>query len=313
MHKTELLKFMVSLTLLTSLPGCNTLFDYGTIEGQVTDTKGNPVPNAKLVLDWVNDNNDNEYKQSFGHTLSNGQFSLSTRYGNVILRAEARGFAAMNIGDHFTRQNSDRKWNFALPKSGSISGKLMDTNGKPMPDRIIYLYPIFDKNHSSGPIFHYSKTQHVTGKDGSFKIENVAPCKHKIITYHESSMPHLHQKPVNVEFVELKPGMSLPNFELKVNPPEDFVIAGTVKDAEGKPINQVYVHIDNPNPHLSEWGTFTDQNGHFSIEGLDEIKDQSSFIVKFWGGNNRGRSFDMSLPNIRMNAKDVMLVVPGDE
>ncbi|MDO9541127.1 MAG: carboxypeptidase regulatory-like domain-containing protein [Kiritimatiellia bacterium] len=272
------------------------------VMGHVTDIENKPIAGARLAITDV-DSQTKPFHESETQSDAKGRFSLNALSGNSELSVYADGYASMYFIRSVTR-GRNRKWNFKLPKSVPISGRVLDTKGKPLSDRVLGVYPVYNGPPSVSDVRFYWSTGRPTDKDGVFNIPGVAPCKHQIIVNHAGY--DMLQFPVKGRFIEVNPGDRVEGFEILVNPPEDYAISGHVKDARGKPVRRVYVGTYIP--HGSHWWTLTDNEGAFCIEGLDGM-GIASFKVNFKGAI-RSNGFELVIPDVPLNTKNVDIIVP---
>ena len=151
--------------------------------------------------------------------------------------------------------------------------------------------------------------KNTTNDEGVFDMPNVAPGKHRVIVYRPSPIGgdrSMQQVPVQGRFLKVESGERFEDFEILVNPPEDFTISGHVRDAAGNPVPGI--GVDTFIPHGRHWWTKTDENGAYYIEGLDGI-GTSSFKLNF-NNVSGARSFKLAIPDVPLNAEGVDFIVP---
>ena len=89
----------------------------------------------------------------------------------------------------------------------------------------------------------------------------------------------MQQIPVKGRILDIISGESL-DAEIRVNPPEAFVISGRVIDGSGKPMRDI--GVDSFIPHGRHWWTQTGDNGEFYLDGLDGIG--ASLLTLYFNG-----------------------------
>ncbi len=139
---------------------------------------------------------------------------------------------------------------------------------------------------------------------GSFDLQNVAPGKYFVVLLKISPMEDFayRQIPVKGVFLDLESGDFLKDFEILINPPEDYAISGHVRDSKGRPLARQYISIYDSGT-MDCW-TRSANDGAFRIEGLDGT-GKSSFNIVFSDDMN------LSIPDVPLNTKNLELVLPG--
>ena len=277
------------------------------VMGRVTDIEGKPIADARIVIrEWKD--SPRHYSETYSDV--NGEYSLDALPGSSRLFVYADGYCTM-YQTHDVFKGVNKGWDFLLPKGVSVSGRIIDTKGKPLPNRIIELWKMDSPPPPSpGTAFVSSGGMVKTNKDGIFDMPNAASGKYRIVVYKESSFGgdrSMQQVPIKGRFIQVESGEHVKNFEIVVNPAEDFTISGHVLNSEGSPMKGIVV--DTFIPHGRHWWTKTDENGAFLIEGLDGM-GQSSLKVHFNGILGAG-NYKLCIPEVPINTKDVDLIVPG--
>ncbi len=109
------------------------------VSGRVTDLSGQPIPHARLVI--IDVDREAGARPAHARVDAEGRFTLRATRGNNQLRVMAEGYSSMA----FVRPAHslwNRGWDFALPKAVSVSGRVVDTTGRPLPDRLVELVPV---------------------------------------------------------------------------------------------------------------------------------------------------------------------------
>lgn len=280
------------------------------VTGRVTDAEGKPVAGARVTIrGWEN----GPELRAETRSDAEGRFTVDAKPGNCRLFAYAKGYASM-YRTHDVSEGANPGWDFPLPKSAHVSGRVVDTKGKPAPGRVLELRTI-DAGPPPGPglSFHASGGQGEdrTDANGVFDMPSVAPGRHSIMVYSPSPLGgdrNMQQVPVKGSVLEVRSGDRVENFEIVVNPPEDFALSGHVRHADGTPMPGI--GVDTFIPHGRHWWTKTDAQGAFRLEGLDGI-GQSTFKVNF-NDVSGAESFKLAILNVPLNATNVDLVVPGN-
>ncbi|MBU4198917.1 MAG: carboxypeptidase-like regulatory domain-containing protein [Verrucomicrobia bacterium] len=274
------------------------------VSGRITDLLGNPIADARLAITPMSPETHSRY-ESETRSDAGGKFNLRAESGYNYLSVQADRHASMG----FVRMANlgwSRNWDFELPRAVSISGRVLDTTGKPLPDRVVNFVPMIPREI---PAFKARFTKGwpptPTDTDGRFAITSAAPCLHKISV--RSANTDMLQYPVNDRYIDMSSSNCAEPLEIILHPAKDYMIAGHVKSADGNPIPHVFVDTYIPSgPH---WVDRTDGQGAFRIQGLDGV-GLSSFKVTFQG-SHQGKDFDLTIDDVPMNSTNVTLVIPN--
>ncbi|MFA6240183.1 MAG: M56 family metallopeptidase [Candidatus Hydrogenedentales bacterium] len=279
------------------------------VMGRVTDIDGNPIAGARLVIKkW--ESGPQHYSEI--RSDAKGTYSLDAPPSNSRLFVYADGYAAM-YRTHDVLEGVNRGWDFVLTRSAHISGRIIDTKGKPAPGRVIELWSLKSGPPPAPDTYYYAsggEDRDSTNDNGEFDMPNVAPGRHRVIVYRESPLGgdrSMEQEPVKGRFLTAESGKRIEDFTIVVNPPEDFVIAGHVRDASGNPVPGIGVGTFIP--HGRHWWTKTDDKGAYYIEGLDGI-GQSKFRLYF-NAVRGAEGYKLVIPDVPLNARNVDFVLPG--
>ncbi len=186
------------------------------------------------------------------------------------------------------------------PSDVHVSGRVVDTKGRPRPGRVLSFTA-----SQSGPGVDYVSSKRTieadTGENGVFDLPHIDPGQYSVLVNGTpANRWYMYQVPVKGSLLEVKPGETLRDVEIVINPPEDFAISGQVRDAKGNPLNGLYVSTSISTGFA--WQAMTDSDGNYWIEGLDGTM-LSSFKVSF---GHHG----LAILDVPMNAKNVDLVIP---
>jgi len=269
------------------------------VSGRVVDDAGQPVAGARLNLYETQADYPGQ-RTAEGQTDADGWFRLRTRVGYNRLDVRADGYASMYRGQ-YAHLGWNRNWDFALVPAMAVSGRVVDTAGRPVPDRIVQLFPRGPRRPAEGDstFFGGGLPPEPTDTEGRFSIAGVAPSLLEIQV--GSKEGNFYQYPVNRRRLDLASGRAPESLELVVRPADDFAIAGRVTDAAGRPLEHIWVDMYIPSG--SHWSDWTDQQGAFRLRGLDGV-GTSTFAVGFKA------SGDWVLRDVPLNATNVHLIVP---
>ncbi len=187
------------------------------------------------------------------------------------------------------------------PPLASVSGRVLDTKGRPVQGRPLYFTLV--RSDPPPPGSEYVKSFEplgiITDGAGHFEIPAMTAGKYSVIVYGSSSYTN-YQVPVRGGTLDVEPGQRVEAFEICVNPAEDYAVSGHVRDASGEPVCGMWVSTFKP--HGSHWGATTDDKGAYRIVGLDGT-GETSFQIHF---GYEG----LVIPDVPMNATDVDVVMP---
>lgn len=168
------------------------------------------------------------------HTDSNGHFAVQADVGNQRLSVFAASYAPM-YRTHRAYRGDNPGWDFTLVRSARVFCRILDTNGRPQHPRFLFVTPA--EEPKAGPMpgvnFYWNAMtfEETSTPDGSFEIRDLSPGRFNIlVTSPMRQTKHdgvgLVQIPVAGGQFEVAAGQVLTNFEVRVRPPEEFVVAG---------------------------------------------------------------------------------------
>ena len=274
------------------------------VAGRVTNPSGRPVAGARLELTFWSDEESPPRQEIETMSDADGRYRLRTRQGNSYMIVRADGYAAMSF-NRKTHLGWNRNWDFELVPSVTLPGRVIDTAGQPVPDRVVALSPMQSRQKSSSPFaFVGGFSPEPTDNEGRFTITTAAPCLQEISVGHRSS--GFWQYPVNQPRIDLSSGHRPDFLEIVIRPARDYRIAGRVLDSAGQAITNVYVATYIPGGQ--HWFDRTDAQGAFCLQGLDGTR-LTNFQVHFTSGF-RGQQFDLAIADVPLNTTNLNLVVP---
>ena len=279
------------------------------VAGRVTDLDGKPIAGACLMIrSWES----GPPYASKSRTGVDGEFTLEAQPGNSRLFVYADGHASM-YRTNDVLEGVNRGWDFLLPQSAHVSGRITDTHGNPAAKRTVELWEVRTDCPPSPPGTSYflsgGEGADTTGNDGHFDMPNVTPGKHRVIVYRSapSADRNLQQIPVRGRFLDVEAGERYEHVEIVMNPPEDFALAGQVRDRDGNPVRGI--GVDTFIPHGRHWWTNTGNDGAYYLDGLDGM-GRSTFRLIF-NGVTGADDYRLVIPAAPLNAQHVDLVLPG--
>lgn len=220
----------------------------GSISGTVVDESGNPIKNANVFVYLV----DNLQIRNSGWTDSNGNYSINNlNSGDYIVQIYAEGWIKQQRTDYVTviASNNTSQINFTLRPGGSITGTVLDEQGKPITNARVCAVPV---NESS------IRTYYCVDDYGNYLINSLDSGDYIVEAKAEGWIiqqwaEHVTVNPPN------KTGNI--NFTLK----KGGSISGQVVDEQGQPIVKALVTIsDNSSSYLCR----TDDIGKYVFQSL---------------------------------------------
>jgi protocatechuate 3,4-dioxygenase beta subunit len=275
------------------------------LSGRITDAAGSPIAGATVSLFHQDPSEAARHTEFEVQTDRDGRFEATSRRGHHSITVTANGYAGLQLArDAKNKLNPD--WNLALPYSVVVVGRLLDPHGNPLADRVVHLAPLSAKRRpSTEPFFVGGRSPEPSGPDGRFTIATAAPCVNRISV--QSNGGGAWQSPLNGHHLDLTSGQAVSSVDIVLRPVEAYAISGHVLDAAGRPLSNWYcgVHI----PHGSAWWDQTDENGAFSIQGLDGI-GASRHTLHFGPREGGGTSFDLYLDHVPVHTTNLVLTIP---
>ncbi len=169
---------------------------------------------------------------------------------------------------------------------GFVGGKLLKSNGKPLPYTEIELVPVsYDKQIDDQRFLATSNAA------GSFSFSNVPGGKYTLsINFDEkptetSPYPtYFYPNNVNraeAETLEITPGEKITGLNFRVPPPlAQRRVTGKVVSADGKPVSDAFVYLrDVAYDESLVLDIRTDKNGNFTLTGFETRKYQVGALL----------------------------------
>ena len=169
---------------------------------------------------------------------------------------------------------------------GFVSGKLLKSNGKPLPHTEIELVPVsYDKQIDDKRFWAMSNAA------GNFSFSDVPGGKYTLsINFDEkptdtSPYPtYFYPNNVNraeAETIEVTPGRKINGLTFRVPPPlAQRKVSGKVVDADGKPVEGAFVYLrDVKYDESLVLDIKTDKNGNFTLTGFETRKYQIGALL----------------------------------
>ena len=215
----------------------------GVLRGRVIAAAGgDPVPGARIRAEPA--------EERFGMLMThrgtpfaettadaNGRFRLEgvALEETVLVTASAPGFRKKGIGATISADRDPDEMTLALPPGGSLSGKVRDTEGKPVAGALVVVAPedqedLLDPRRSSadeeGPVEGLTAR---TGEDGAFVVEG--------LSLDESLAATVECDDGRRSAIErgIRPTASAPRAERDLRLVKDAILRVRVLDPDGKP------------------------------------------------------------------------------
>jgi uncharacterized GH25 family protein len=241
---------------------------------RVLDPAGRPVANARVDVRDINRWPRNEP----GRTDAQGRFEAvglapgQTTVFDVIaddaplgatieIDAEPAPAGAGGIG---------KTVDVTLQALGSLSGRVLDDEGRPLAAPVLHLYRDVTYRDASGRSFGLPvETRNEVNADGSYTFDRLVPGA----TYHSQAEAGGHAT-ASGKHVKIAPGLAARVDEFRL-PAVDGEVRGVVVDPQGKPVSGVTVGYERTDrtrslyaPTGAVWFQTTDATGRFHLTGL---------------------------------------------
>jgi protocatechuate 3,4-dioxygenase beta subunit len=299
--------------LLVAAIGIDILFEMHTfhafVSGRITDMEGNPIPGALVKL-YIRGSDGSE-RDFQSVTDESGRYSVRTptlRYAldsSAAYRSmsiSADGYVPVSVKEGIKKgTNAGRE--YEMTKAVSVSGRLVTTEGKPVPGATLTFIPIKHTDGSSK--LSYSLVQARTDNDGSFSLNNVGPFEYRIYIS-GYGQKQCRQRPLNGDSFNFSDQDNRLGLDIRINDPLDYTISGHVRDSEGKPVADAFIWTISEDHNI--WGACSDKEGAFSIIGLDGL-GKDVFSVNLQGRTSQGKSFKMEITDVRLHADGLSFIV----
>src|SRR5215831_1574321 len=187
-------------------------------------------------------------------------------------------------GDHpdrqiivFARESTIENMNFDLVPGGAVTGKVTDSDGRPLIQMTILLQIVTQPNQSTvWPSSPYS----VTDDRGVYRLFGIPAGHYKIAAVDprriSQTLPKTYYPDVQAadkaSIIEVAEGSEVADVNIKVGPPPaTFAVSGEVVDESGQPVPKVTIGLNrlsddgNSFVDISNNSTRSDQQGRFRI------------------------------------------------
>jgi hypothetical protein len=304
-HQMRVVMAALGILTLVLLAGCKPV-NRGFVAGQIVDESGSPVEGAQIVVRDLSADDDLNDTESY--SAADGGFHVPVRCECGGLSVYAEGYASLYC-DRKIVQGANSGWTIKLTRLVSVSGTVLDTEGRPVPDRVLVFKPLRTPTSDGSEIGYYMnccRKEDCTDAQGRFHLSDIPPLKCEITVSHVGD--HLRQQPVNSEVFDLTRPENRADLEIRIYPPGDYAISGHIHDAQGHPVPRVFVDTHSI-PHGLHWYTFSDEKGVFRLEGLDGL-GKDPIDVHFRGATQTSGGFQFTKTTIALHTTDLKVVVP---
>ena len=277
------------------------------VTGRVVDKQGRPVAGADVEGRDSTDNRSLEqcfsrddgsfelvgFKQTPALTLES---RLTGSQGKSALVGELYGPVALG-----PEGLSDVQ--LTLRPGGRLSGKLVDSKGKPVVDAVMRTYPLRGKVQRT-----MGHANVHTGKDGSFNLDGIAPGVNDLmVNYGKWTVLF---KPVPPwDKVEVSSGQEITNAVVVVEFPEtepSSSISGRVVDTAKRPLEDIHVWAWSPSPPCSS-DACTEKDGAFCVKNLMPGAYRLEIKERLSGGKYGTRT----LESVDSGTEELEIVLPS--
>lgn len=228
------------------------------VAGLVVDENGKPVTDAKVVAESATTHGADVVK---GESGAEGQFLLYLSNGLDRIDLQAENDALESAVQEGVVLERDGVNGIVLklnkPKTGSMSGRVIDGNGAPIGGAQIHLL------RKDGSVFGI-RTPERTNDQGLFRFINLPPTEFAVIV-----TPEIANGFSTVEEylrVTLAPGENRSNVEIVYGEKGGLAIEGHVLDAEKRPVKGAEVTCYTRTLERA----YSDSSGAFRVTGLED-------------------------------------------
>ena len=270
----------VSVNATDDTPGINFSLELGgTISGNVTDSTGQPVIDARVevivydsvlgLVPWQH--------YGDGWTDASGNYTTSAvPTGEYGVRVRADGYVMEWYLDTYNRNEASPvsvnatddtpNINFSLEEGGTISGNVTDSTGQPVSDARVEVI-VYDSWSGPGPWLDYGWAR--TDADGYYTTSAVPTGEYGVrvradgyvFEWYQDTYNQNDATRVSVNATDDTPGI---NFILELG----GTISGYVYKADSTPIPDLHVYAEDATTYQWMAGANTDSDGSYTLGGL---------------------------------------------
>ena len=222
-----------------------------TLRGRVVDARGEAVSGASLGfgLNRSDAPRGNGYVRRYGTTHADGSFELGGLPPLTLLTVEVNHPEHPPISTEVdpSRVGDEDPLRIVLPEPARIDGRVLDPAGKPVAGVVV----------ACGGT---SETQ-VSDDEGRFTFSRVAPGRRSVHLGHVSS-------PATATYVDLTPGMHVPDLVLRHEGTGRGALEGVLLEADGRPGRGLAVEVRSLADANETGRAYADAEGRFRLERM---------------------------------------------
>ena len=228
----------------------------GSVSGHVWDADGNPIHGATVGLSDFEPNSQLPHRLGESSTDLTGEFFFSrVRWGKYRISAEADGFAS-GIGAKIltVEPGSNNEIDLILVGQSTVQGVVLNHEGLSVAAAQVFVR--FEQGTGLGAL---------TSSDGTFKIPDVPPGKHRILVAHREYVTYesaLVAPASQLVTITLQPGLSLSGYVMNRDnePVREFSLR---LSPAGRQHEEIPFLFDPMSANVSP------SDGHFRVSGLE--------------------------------------------
>jgi beta-lactamase regulating signal transducer with metallopeptidase domain len=257
-----------------------------SISGKVvSEATGKPVDNARMYLHYnvthgsifVNTDSEGNFEIK---DIPTGPFSLCSSHTAGYQDAAYSPEGKPGPYPPFSLKDGEHRTGIVLKlkEACRISGKVVDEKGE-MPRNIDTLTVLAWFKHD-GSMAYGNEQARVNRSDGSYVIDGLAnkPCYVMAINWRaaqrgEADPPIYHPSTFSrkeAKQITFDKGRSVEYVDITLKKEGGLVLEGTVRDEAGKPVPEVFVVVHRCDMLFDFVTAYTDEQGHYEIQGLGE-------------------------------------------
>ncbi len=225
-----------------------------TVTGLVLDEWGAAVPDASI---WIGQSRQLTVATHATRTDRNGRFTVTVRPPVTVgVRVAAHAPISVRIQRDAERHH-DVEFRLAGP-GATVRGVVVDTEGAPVPGAAVRIGHSLDaimSSQSSVPSIASYPVQTITGADGAFRCEGIAPGPVRVSAWRSGSS----RTDIVLE------ARTDETAETRIELAAAATVTGIATGVDGVPVANVHIRTANVNA-LDSTSTVTDENGRFRLQ-----------------------------------------------
>jgi protocatechuate 3,4-dioxygenase beta subunit len=236
------------------------------VTGNVVDTDGKPIADARLELGKLDGRN-----RGFSNSTvsrKDGSFKLGiSQSGRYKIEASHRLHSEFESKEFRIEGNEElTNFNIVMTDGGTISGRILDAEGRPVPDAEVRYFLQTEDEDSVSQYYHfYGDSEARIGDDGAYAIEHITPGTYRVAAYSK-----MHLKSIRKD-VLVEEGVDTSGIDFMLQ--EGLKLTGVVTDKEGRPVQDAQIHL------WRIWGEEEGKYDPFSTSGESKSASDGTFIA----------------------------------